>query len=897
MKILYWDFGLAVDDIADALNYFESKAEFDFFTLLLDNPILRNLHMPIGFNPFMSSSGSYTAAEQAWKNLVYVMKDEGRKNSRKIDDNDLNYFFKNASQEEQVAFIGTIASQVLFMKPGCHLSTAERRAIEHVQKLVPHLNNWDPLMKMSVAHLTTMIPGGKWWSAWNSSELCSLGLNILITLTLMPSGSPMRGYCMLNNLHLTTGCMLTESQNILDGVEGLGQYLVYTCSCSYAYIIGECTQPVQVGICPSCGKQIGGKNYVDEPGNRILQDVSNGYESLIGNISFSLRIQPLSYRTLRILVHYCFLLGIMMDGDTTKLASLLKTPNIIQNLVHILVKSIGLDIELLGQLIGCPRDVTFQYLHSILQRLTDFHLEGPLCSPQQRDQWEMAFEKIVTNQLPYESISQYLQHKQTNCLHDVLQERIPCLPDSLESSFRMTIKPSFSQYRAYFLQKKRLSSQFPCINAVLIHAKHLKELQFLLPLIEFSRELHHLIGHKITRQEAASTSIQDILSNKCDLSGRYDTFEASWNAIRHLVKGYECHQFIEPVPPMHKLQPIGLCLLEKKDQGIYLTAILDFLSTCQNAFLEDIRASLLEYAPACDHKFFNAADARNMQSVPIQFCKAGEIVYFDEKWASNLVRQFASCNPAYGKGTEVEYDDYHIEVEMQYRMIHGKSFLQGEYKEFPYQREAFQRHATLLSDLTEHVPQVLLPSSKVTTICNELALEGTGPWQLLVTLELCLGFLHRMKVEPSELLRDYCERCLGSDIHPIMKKDAFDVIEVKHVVSLYESIEAMASSNVEDMVAMCYRSDLDSRMHADLIQKMMLRKNACRSDESRPSCSRNIDNISVEALRDALRQFMFRYLTVETFNPMMNCRDTLGKRKASLHGLFLLRNLSQMQVQ
>ncbi|KAH7445370.1 hypothetical protein KP509_01G005000 [Ceratopteris richardii] len=866
MKILYWDFGLAVDDIADALKYFESKAEFEPFTLLLDSPMLRDLHMPLGPNPFVRTSESYITAELAWRNLVCRMKEEGSKYFRSIDNNALNCFFKNASQEEQVALISTIVSQVFFMKSGCHLSAAEQRAIEHVQELVCHLKKWDPLMIKCIAYLTTMIPGGKWWPSWNSFESCSLALNILITLALMPSNSPLRGYCMLNKSHLTAGCILTESENILDGVEGLGKYLIYTCSCSYAYIIGDCTKPVEVGICPSCGKKIGGVNYVAVPGNSVLRDLSDGCESLIGNISFSLRMQPLSYRILRVVVHYCFLLGIMMDGDTADLACILKSPNNIQNQVQVLMGSIGLDIELLDQLIGCPRDMTFQYLHSVLLKLADFPIKGPLCSPQQRDRWEIAFEKIIASQSPNESISEYLQCKQTDCLHDVLQERIPCSPDLLESSFRVTIKPCFSHYRAYFLQKKQLAFQFPCINAVLAHQDHLKELQFLSPLVEFSRELHHLIGNRITREEATSTCVQDILSNKGDLSGRYDAFEVSWNAIRHLVKGYECHQFIEPVPTMHKLQPIGLCLLERKDQGIYLTAILDFLRTRQNSFLEDIRAALLECAPGYDYKLFDAVNARNIQSVPVQDCKSGEIVYFDEKWASNLVRQFASCNSAYGKGTEVEYDDYHIEVEMQFRLIHRKSFLQGEYKEFPYQREVFQRHATLISDITEHVPQVLMPSNKVDTICNELALEGTGPWKLLATLELCLGVLHCMKAEPSELLRDYCERWLGRDIHPIMKKEAFDGIEVKHVVSLYESIEAIASSDVENIVAVCYRSDLDSGMHADIIQ-MMVRKNVWRSDEYRLSCSRNTGKISAEALRDVLRQFMFRYLTVETFNP------------------------------
>ena len=50
---------------------------------------------------------------------------------------------------------------------------------------------------------------------------------------------------------------------------------------------------------------------------------------------------------------------------------------------------------------------------------------------------------------------------------------------------------------------------------------------------------------------------------------------------------------------------------------------------------------------------------------------------FDEEWANHVVSELGLCNPAYGKGTQVEYDDYQIEMEMQRRLIQGKAFLEG----------------------------------------------------------------------------------------------------------------------------------------------------------------------------------------------------------------------------
>ncbi|KAI5056537.1 hypothetical protein GOP47_0028355 [Adiantum capillus-veneris] len=147
-------------------------------------------------------------------------------------------------------------------------------------------------------------------------------------------------------------------------------------------------------------------------------------------------------------------------------------------------------------------------------------------------------------------------------------------------------------------------------------------------------------------------------------------------------------------------------------------------------------------------------------------------------------------------------------------------------------------------------------------------MEGLGPWQLLVTLELCLGYLRRMNAEPSELLRDYCERWLGIDAHPILKKGVFDEIEVRHVVSLYEGLEAVASSAVEDMVSSSYVADLDAELHKDLLCSFVVRKAGWRCDVGAPSrASSSKGKLGAEAFRDVLNRFMFRYLTTDTFKP------------------------------
>jgi hypothetical protein len=63
--------------------------------------------------------------------------------------------------------------------------------------------------------------------------------------------------------------------------------------------------------------------------------------------------------------------------------------------------------------------------------------------------------------------------------------------------------------------------------------------------------------------------------------------------------------------------PISLCLVEPRDQGIYITAILDYLRNHQNIFLEEV--AMLESFDKIDIHRQN--EEHGASSIQVQMCK------------------------------------------------------------------------------------------------------------------------------------------------------------------------------------------------------------------------------------------------------------------------------------
>lgn len=100
---------------------------------------------------------------------------------------------------------------------------------------------------------------------------------------------------------------------------------------------------------------------------------------------------------------------------------------------------------------------------------------------------------------------------------------------------------------------------------------------------------------------------------KCrELEGLFKQFETSWNAVRENVERYECKEITVPV--MNRNVPLAMCLVEPRDQGLYLVAIFEYLRNLQNSFLDAVIS--LGF-----HTHHRSPESSQPASIHIQNCK------------------------------------------------------------------------------------------------------------------------------------------------------------------------------------------------------------------------------------------------------------------------------------
>ncbi|PKY59723.1 hypothetical protein RhiirA4_412518 [Rhizophagus irregularis] len=140
-------------------------------------------------------------------------------------------------------------------------------------------------------------------------------------------------------------------------------------------------------------------------------------------------------------------------------------------------------------------------------------------------------------------------------------------------------------------------NDYPFLSVFLKYSQELELLKHLLPIVKFIQILHSKLGFQLTRQTAGEMTFRQFIykeSNGGDneeifnsLRTAFDDFELGWNTVISLVNRYQYHEFPDDKPAMGDNSPVVPGLVEQKDSGIYLCAILYHLVNIQNKFLQD----------------------------------------------------------------------------------------------------------------------------------------------------------------------------------------------------------------------------------------------------------------------------------------------------------------------
>lgn len=222
-----------------------------------------------------------------------------------------------------------------------------------------------------------------------------------------------------------------------------------------------------------------------------------------------------------------------------------------------------------------------------------------LSSPEIRNSWENAFSQVVKTMGTdvRQSIATYIGARRgSHELTEILEERrLPSFDAATAAFSRISVTPSFQKFQATYMQDESRRREYPIVERFFVHMERLREMKHLLGLLRFSQAVHEQLGSKITRPEAATITVGEYLNA---LTGKdrhiqesFPAFARAWNVMRLKVTAFECTEFKQGIPEMNEGARIGFCLVESRDLGIYLAAILDHLRTIQNGFLDDVAAA------------------------------------------------------------------------------------------------------------------------------------------------------------------------------------------------------------------------------------------------------------------------------------------------------------------
>ncbi|GES94812.1 hypothetical protein GLOIN_2v1481157 [Rhizophagus clarus] len=470
--------------------------------------------------------------------------------------------------------------------------------------------------------------------------------------------------------------------------------------------------------------------------------------------------------------------------------------------------------------------------------------------------------------------------------------------ENLPNLWRLIGLFNFDGFRTYYMSDLTSNKKnYPFLSIFFNYAEKLELLKYLLPIVKFVQILHSKLGYQLTRQKAREMSFRQFIGRESNdgenheifnnLKAAFDDFSKGWNTVLPFVKRYQCHELPREKPNMTYKLPVVFGLMEPKDTGIFLCAILNFLINLQNKFLEEVMSlppgacSSLKFL---DEPTFNVEQTVSsiskintpngyyLQSMRIDHTCSANIINFD--WDDEILA-YSQRNLAVAKGQDIIYDLTKIETELANILVFEKVHIEPQpefqlYLEpFPYHMELFQGCMRILSDIKNLITQEPIPADKMNLLRvsensglrhdSESALDNAS--EILSSLEILLCFVKRTAAGDGEIpIKDYVSRWMK--LSSLAAHDGFSRflnidLRLKHLVALYEFVEEQVANLKIKYIHDKYKAPLSAEM-----------KNAINQSVDFEQQTIMKEMIPAEAFALALKRFMLRFLILENQKEM-----------------------------
>ena len=442
----------------------------------------------------------------------------------------------------------------------------------------------------------------------------------------------------------------------------------------------------------------------------------------------------------------------------------------------------------------------------------------------------------------------------------------------------MTRQPTFTEFRATFVSSpKVIQENHSFLSLFFAKSEVLTTIGNLYHILKWARLVSSALTHRISRKEAQLKSIDDFIQGhileqartqdeKNNQKRLFKNFKNAWNNMHQLVN-QELDQKETEMPHLKMTDNIAYCLTES-DSGIYLLTAIRILVSLQNSFLDEMLplSALLKH-PAL--RFFEKDNnCSGISSISIQQVKEKEIINF--QWSDELFK-YAQNNPEFGHGEEIVYDFERIEIELANKLAFGKCHLTGSLNRFIFANELFHSCAPLLTEIRGLFFQSTNLPEEVRQGLSRLK-DGRikDAQDLLQHIEILIYLLKlKMKTFEKDMpLETFAKEWLSMLRSPFpvqLLPQPSSSIKLMHITVLYEALEDLLADGAIDGLPRQFREELTEEAKDKL------------------SCLVDKDNgIKLPSFLNALRRFIFRYLSSEKFQPDENTELNSSLKEPSL---------------
>ncbi|POG74248.1 hypothetical protein GLOIN_2v1476255 [Rhizophagus irregularis DAOM 181602=DAOM 197198] len=463
--------------------------------------------------------------------------------------------------------------------------------------------------------------------------------------------------------------------------------------------------------------------------------------------------------------------------------------------------------------------------------------------------------------------------------------------ETLPNLWRTIGTTNFDSFHAYYMSNLTRNNDHPFLSVFFKYSKQLELLKHLLPIVKFAQLLNNKLGYQLTRQTAKDMKfIQFIKEESNDgrnkeifnnLNTAFNDFKLGWNTVIPFVNRYQCHELPNEKPVIGYNLPVIYGLVEPKDAGIFLCAILDYLIDLQNQFLQEvivISPGTCKSLKFLDEITFDIELAISktepvipngycLQSLRLDHVRSGNIINF--VWDDEILT-YSQRNLAIARGEDIVYDLTKIEAELANILVFEKVYIETLpdsqlYLEcYPYHMELFQGYMRILSDIKNQITQEPIPIEKMNSLGFsensglEYASKSTidNSSEILSSLEILLCFVKRTAVGNGDRsIKDFVLQWMKLSSlyeHREFSKILDIDLRLKHLVSLYELVEEQVADIKIKYIHEKYQEKLSTDMEAAIMESLGFEQQTTTKKV-----------IQAETFALALKRFMLRFLTLE----------------------------------